>query len=154
MLQHALIQRLDAQDRAWYLRLVLAESAPALTLSFWKMLTHVGGVTASILIAFIPLGFAEDAYKIAAVQAAWTLGISHLIVQVIKRNVVRVRPTERVHLIAHVRQRRPTGRERHPHHTEAEQIRDDRRRALVLTDIRGVVGHARHYEPQSTRRIA
>ena len=82
MLQHALIQRIDARDRAWYLRLVLAESAPTMTLNFWKMLTHVGGVTASIIIAFVPLGFAEDAYKIAAVQAAWTLGISHLIVQV------------------------------------------------------------------------
>ena len=69
MLQHALIQRLDAQDRAWYLRLVLAESAPALTLSFWKMLTHVGGVTASILIAFIPLGFAEDALRAVARRA-------------------------------------------------------------------------------------
>ncbi len=102
MLQHALIQRIDARDRAWYLRLVLAESAPTMTLNFWKMLTHVGGVTASIIIAFVPLGFAEDAYKIAAVQAAWTLGISHLMVQVIKRNVVRVRPAERVQLISHV----------------------------------------------------
>jgi undecaprenyl-diphosphatase len=102
MLQHALIQRLDAQDRSWYLRIVLNESAPPMTLTFWKMLTHVGGVTASIIIAFIPLGFAEDAYKIAAVQAAWTLGLSHLVVQVIKRNVVRVRPAERVNLIAHV----------------------------------------------------
>ena len=37
-----------------------------------------------------------------AVQAAWTLSISLLIVQVIKRIVVRTRPTERISVSAHV----------------------------------------------------
>ncbi|HEV8410775.1 MAG TPA: phosphatase PAP2 family protein, partial [Gemmatimonadaceae bacterium] len=41
--------------------------------------------------------------KVSAVQAAWTLSISLLVVQVIKRIVVRTRPTERISVNAHVR---------------------------------------------------
>ena len=103
MLRSPLIHRLDARDRALYLRWVIGQSASTATLLFWKALTHIGGITASVGLALVPLVLAEGPYKIVAVQAAWSLAISHLIVQVIKRNVVRARPTERVTFNAHVK---------------------------------------------------
>ena len=102
MLRSTFIHRLDDRDRALYLRWVIRESASRATLIFWTMLTHVGGLGASIAFALVPLVLAEGHAKIVAVQAAWALAISHLIVQVIKRNVVRARPAERIPLKSHV----------------------------------------------------
>jgi undecaprenyl-diphosphatase len=102
MLQSPLLHRLDDRDRALYLRWVIGESASRATLSFWTFLTHMGGVTASVAFALVPLLTAEGQFKVAAVQAAWALSISLLVVQVIKRIVVRTRPTERVQFNAHV----------------------------------------------------
>ena len=102
MLQSPFLHRLDDRDRALYLRWVIGESASRVTLFFWTALTHMGGVSASVVFALVPLLTAEGQLKIAAVQAAWTLTISLLIVQVIKRLVVRTRPTERVNYHAHV----------------------------------------------------
>ena len=103
MLQSPLLHRLDDRDRALYLRWVIGESASRATLFFWTFLTHMGGVTASVAFALVPLLTAEGQLKVAAVQAAWTLSLSLLIVQAIKRLVVRTRPTERVSFAAHVR---------------------------------------------------
>jgi undecaprenyl-diphosphatase len=103
MMRSPLIHRLDARDRALYVRWVIGESASDATLAFWTILTHVGGITASVAFALVPLVLAEGQLKVAAVQAAWALTISHLVVQVLKRNVDRARPTERVSLNAHVR---------------------------------------------------
>ncbi|MDA1081555.1 MAG: phosphatase PAP2 family protein [Gemmatimonadetes bacterium] len=49
---------------------------------------------ATVALALVPLALAEGQLKVAAVQAAWALTISHLVVQVIKRNVERIRPHE------------------------------------------------------------
>src|SRR3974377_652740 len=89
MLQSPLLHRLDDRDRALYLRWVIGESASRATLFFWTVLPHMGGTTASIAFALVPLLMAEGQFKIAAIQAAWTLSISLLIVQAIKRLVVR-----------------------------------------------------------------
>lgn len=102
MLESPFIHRLDDRDRALYTRWVIGESASRATLLFWTALTHVGGVWASIAFALIPLVLAEGPAKVVAVQAAWCLAISHVIVQLIKRNVVRARPTVREHFSAHV----------------------------------------------------
>jgi undecaprenyl-diphosphatase len=72
------------------------------TLLFWTCITRMGGVTASVAFAFAPLFAAEGPLKIAAVQAAWALSVSLLIVQAVKRIVVRTRPAERVLSNAHV----------------------------------------------------
>jgi len=103
MLRCPLLRRLDDEDRALYLRWVIGESASRATLFFWTFLTKMGGVTASVAFALVPILTAEGQLKIAAVQAGWTLSISLLIVQAIKRIVVRTRPAERVLLNAHVR---------------------------------------------------
>src|SRR5471032_1822268 len=102
MLQSGLLHRLDDRDRALYLRWVIGESASRATLFFWTVLTHMGGITASVVFALVPLLAAEGQLKVSAVQAAWTLSISLLIVQAIKRIVVRARPTEGAQVDAHV----------------------------------------------------
>jgi undecaprenyl-diphosphatase len=102
MLASPLLHRLDDRDRALYLRWVIGESTSRATLFFWTCLTHMGGVTASVAFALVPLLTAEGHMKVVAVQAAWTLSISLLVVQAIKRLVVRTRPTERVPAGAHV----------------------------------------------------
>lgn len=102
MLESPLLHRLDDRDRALYLRWVIGESTSRVTLFFWTFLTHMGGVTASVVFALVPLIAAEGELRVSAVQAAWTLSISLLIVQAIKRIVVRTRPTERVLSSAHV----------------------------------------------------
>ncbi len=102
MLQSPFIDRLDARDRALYTRWVIGESSSALTKFFWTAITHVGDWWVVTGFALAPLVLAEPSYRVAAAQAGWALLISHLIVQVIKRNIVRARPTERVQSAAHV----------------------------------------------------
>src|SRR5580693_2811769 len=101
MLASPLLHRLDDRDRALYLRWVMGESASRATLFFWSCLTHMGGVTASVVFALVPLITADGQLKVAAVQAAWTLTISLFIVQAVKRAVVRTRPTEGMRSSAH-----------------------------------------------------
>jgi undecaprenyl-diphosphatase len=101
-MRSVLFNRLENEDRELFLRWVLNESAPATSRLFWTALTHIGGVAACVAFALVPLALAEGQLKIAAVQAAWALTISHLIVQVIKRNVERERPNEAVDRAAHV----------------------------------------------------
>jgi undecaprenyl-diphosphatase len=97
-----LLQRIELQDRELFTRLVLSDSASSAARLFWTSLTHVGGVGASLALGCMPLPLAEGPLKVAAVQAAWSLAISHLIVQVIKRNVVRTRPHLAAGVTAHV----------------------------------------------------
>lgn len=103
MLQSRLLHRLDAGDRALYLRWAIGQSASAATLFFWTALTHAGGIAACIAFALVPLVLAGAPFRIAAVQAAWSLALSSLFVQVIKRNAVRPRPTEQGARNAHAR---------------------------------------------------
>ena len=102
MLQYSLLHRLDDRDRALYLRWVVGESASRATMFFWTALTHMGGITASVAFALVPLLTAEGQLKVSAEQAGWTLSLSLLIVQAIKRLVVRKRPTEGMQFSAHV----------------------------------------------------
>ncbi len=101
-MRSTLFHKLEDGDRELFLRWVLAESASATSRAIWLALTYVGGVAASVALALVPLVLAEGQLRIAAVQAAWALTISHLIVQVIKRNVERTRPAEVVRRMAHV----------------------------------------------------
>lgn len=68
----------------------------------WTFLTHMGGIAASVVFALVPLIAADGRLKTAAMQVAWTLVLSLLIVQAIKRVVVRTRPAERTLVRAHV----------------------------------------------------
>lgn len=97
-----LITRLDARDRALFLRWVIGDATPRRATRAWTALTHVGGVRVSVLSVLLPLLLAAGALHAAAVQAAWVLALSHLVVQVIKRKVLRERPSVRVTRRTHV----------------------------------------------------
>ena len=91
-LRGTLVPRLDAGDRALFLRCALLETTPRVARLFWTVLTHLGGSTASIAAATLPL-FMGEAVHVAAVHATATLVLSHLVVQLIKRTVGRPRPS-------------------------------------------------------------
>jgi undecaprenyl-diphosphatase len=98
----SLITRLDERDRALFLRWVIGERTPVRAMRAWTLLTHVGGARASILAVLIPIFFAGAELQLVAIKAAWVLTLSHLVVQVIKRRVLRERPSVRVIESTHV----------------------------------------------------
>ncbi len=102
MMRLSLITRLDARDRALFLRWVLGAATPRRTTRVWTLLTHIGGVRVSVLVVLLPLLLAGGALREAAVGGAWVLALSHLVVQVIKRKVLRERPSVRVTANTHV----------------------------------------------------
>ena len=94
--------RLDAHDRALFVRWVLDEwTAPRAT-RFWRRVTHLGGLRTSVAAVLLPLVAASAAVRAAAVQALLALVLSHLVVQIVKRSVMRGRPVGRVVAHAHV----------------------------------------------------
>lgn len=102
MMRLPILTRLDARDRALFLRWVIGEQTPHVSRRAWTLLTHIGGARVSILAVLLPMLFASGAFQLAAVQAAWALALSHLAVQVIKRRVLRERPSVRVTQHTHV----------------------------------------------------
>lgn len=97
-----LITRLDARDRALFLRWVIGERTPRRSARAWTLLTHIGGARISIIAVLLPMLLAQAALQLAAIQAAWALTLSHLVVQLIKRRVLRERPSVRVTRTTHV----------------------------------------------------
>jgi undecaprenyl-diphosphatase len=92
MATFALLTRLDARDRALFLRFTIGATRSHLTRAVWTLITHAGGVACSIAAAVIPL-FAGGDLAIAARQALISLVASHLVVQLVKRTVSRPRPS-------------------------------------------------------------
>lgn len=96
----SLLARLDAQDRALFMRWSMDPSAGARRV--WVAVTHVGGLWCSVVAAGLPL-LLPGAVHSAAIRAALGLMISHGIIQVIKRRVLRERPSTAVGAAALVR---------------------------------------------------
>ncbi len=97
-----LLARLDARDRALYSRWRLPEHGEGgAGRAIWVALTHTGGATAMITAALLPIVVGGPFAPVGS-TAAWTVLLSHLVVQVMKRNLLRERPTERLDLDAHV----------------------------------------------------
>ncbi|MHB1312399.1 MAG: phosphatase PAP2 family protein [Gemmatimonadaceae bacterium] len=96
-MRDSLIFRLDARDRAWFNRLVLGETAPAVSTFLWVAVTHLGGATSAIVAVLVPLLVAHGALRAAAFDGALALLVSHLAVQVIKRRILRERPAPARH---------------------------------------------------------
>lgn len=88
----SLLQRLDARDRALFDRWTIDRSTASRRA--WIVLTHMGGLWCSVAAATVPLLAASSSLRAAAFRAFLGLAISHIIVQILKRNVLRVRPTE------------------------------------------------------------
>lgn len=89
-----LLARLDGQDRQLFHRWVIDAMSPRWQAAWWRAITHAGGARATILVT---LGTALLPFPVvvrsAGRTAAATLLLSHLVVQVIKRRVMRARPT-------------------------------------------------------------
>jgi undecaprenyl-diphosphatase len=85
------ITRLDARDRALLTRVALHPSGAMLPRVFWRTITHLGGARASIGVCL-----ASVLLPRVSLASAWStlllLGVSHAVVQVIKRSVGRPRP--------------------------------------------------------------
>lgn len=87
-----LLGRLEARDRALFLRVAIDHSASGSARRLWSTLTHLGDAPWSIAAASLPLA-AGGALASASRQALATLVCSHLIVQLVKRTVGRPRPS-------------------------------------------------------------
>jgi len=99
----SLFLRLDAQDRALMVRWVIPPTAPRRSRWAWTAVTQIGGSGPAILAAAVPW-FQCCALHAASRLALATLVLSHLLVQVIKRTVVRTRPAHAGLLSALVRE--------------------------------------------------
>jgi undecaprenyl-diphosphatase len=86
----SLLARLDASDRALFMRWAIDPSTGSRRA--WVVLTHLGGLWCTVLAAGFPL-LALAVLRAAAFRAACGLVISHAIVQIIKRRVLRERPS-------------------------------------------------------------
>jgi len=88
----SLLQRLDARDRALFDRWTIERSTASRRM--WIALTHMGGLWCSVAAAVLPLFVASAGIRAGAVRAFMGLAISHVIVQILKRTMLRTRPTE------------------------------------------------------------
>jgi undecaprenyl-diphosphatase len=98
-----LLVRLSAGDRALMQRCAIAPSAPWTSRAGWTAVTHCGGTGFTILVSALPW-FACCALHQASRQALTTLIGSHLLVQLLKRTIVRGRPAEVCDLEATIRE--------------------------------------------------
>jgi undecaprenyl-diphosphatase len=87
-----ILARLDASDRALFLRLAMIESASRRARVFWRGLTHLGSAPATIAAAVLPMAAAGTIAQ-ASRHAFLTLILSHILVQLVKRTVGRPRPS-------------------------------------------------------------
>jgi undecaprenyl-diphosphatase len=87
-----LLDRLGAHDRALMLRCAIPPSAGGASRAGWIAVTHAGGTGPSLLAAGLPsLGCGN--LRRASILALVTLAVSHLLVQLMKRTIVRGRPS-------------------------------------------------------------
>jgi undecaprenyl-diphosphatase len=85
------LTRLDARDRALLVRVALRPTGRVLPRVFWRAVTHAGGARASIGACLASLALPQ-----VTLAMAWStlllLGVSHAVVQIVKRFVGRPRP--------------------------------------------------------------
>lgn len=98
-----ILARLGAHDRALMHRCVITPSASRFSLLGWTAITHLGGSVPSLLAAGVPL-LACCAVHQAARLALLTVVVSHLVVQLLKRKVVRHRPARAERLVSLVKE--------------------------------------------------
>lgn len=95
-MSNSLLARLDAHDRALFTRLTLTgRSYAPVTRWAWVIVTHCGGLTASVMTVLVPLFF-HGSIHAAALRALVGLVASHLVVQGVKRTIGRPRPSRTV----------------------------------------------------------
>ncbi len=93
-----LLQRLDARDRALFVRWALQYAEPSAARTCWIALTHLGSAWFSIPLALVPLVVGAPFDSAGAVPLI-LLVASHLVTQGVKRGIARRRPSQS---LAHV----------------------------------------------------
>lgn len=88
-----LLVRLGARDRELMLRCVISTTAPRRSRVAWTAVTHLGGAGSTIAAAAVPWFQCCELHAASRLSLATLVG-SHLIVQLVKRTVVRTRPAE------------------------------------------------------------
>jgi undecaprenyl-diphosphatase len=101
--QTTILIRLGAQDSALMNRCAIAPSASKASRAAWTAITHLGGTGPSVLAAGLPW-FACCALHEASRFALATLILSHVLVQLVKRTVARLRPAALPGCVALVRE--------------------------------------------------
>lgn len=93
-----ILTRLDARDRALFLRWVIRETHAPAHRWLWTALTHLGDAATTMMLALLPAllprlspGAVPTLDRIGW-TALGTLVVSHLLVQLVKRTVGRPRP--------------------------------------------------------------
>lgn len=102
-MQHMIVQRLDARDRALFLRWSVFERASTRTRIAWTAITHLGGAATTVAATTLPLGMAGP-LRGAAERALATLIVSHLVVRIIKQACARPRPSATMEIQALIRE--------------------------------------------------
>lgn len=87
-----MLARLDARDRVLFHRYATGPSRRRLARWAWTAVTHLGGVTGSVLAVLLPIALGGT-LRTAGVHGFAALVVSHLIVQAIERSVGRPRPS-------------------------------------------------------------
>jgi len=87
-----LLQRLDARDRALFVRMAIDARNAHPLLRFWTTLTHLGGARGSIGACVFALAVPTVTVRIIW-HALVLLGFSHVVVHIVKRFAVRERPS-------------------------------------------------------------
>lgn len=85
------LHRFAEHDRALFHRIHLSDASRPLWRSIALLLTQLGGARITIALALMPLASAH--WRAAASHALWTLVVSHVVVQCVKRTVGRARPS-------------------------------------------------------------
>ncbi len=85
------LSRLDARDRALFSRFILRPTGSVTARVLWRGITHAGGARASIGLCIGSLALPEVSFLIAW-RSLLLLGVSHAVVQIVKRFVGRPRP--------------------------------------------------------------
>ena len=94
-----LLTRLDARDRALFARLVLPAHQARRWREVWTVITHLGGARGSIVACLLSVLLPTVTLAMAW-HALLVLGVSHVVVQLVKRFAVRERPSVRLPLEA------------------------------------------------------
>ena len=89
----SLLDRMHARDTALYRRWRLDGDHASPDRRLWVVLTHLGGATPCIAAGLLPVVFANSVLAPIGWQAGVVLALSTLVVQVMKRNILRTRPT-------------------------------------------------------------
>ncbi len=98
MISATLFTRLADRDRALFVRCMVDPRASRAQRMLWTAITHLGGVSCSVLAATVPL-LLGGAIADAARQTLAMLVFSHLVVQIVKRTVSRPRPSNELECV-------------------------------------------------------